>query len=294
MQLKRVLLLSFILTTLLFHGVLLGAEKTESWQALEQELDFQPWPSSYIDILRGWWGVTPQKQFYQPPKKVSLPPYEKMVYSLGWGAINGGYATLESDRRGDTLKLTGKAMSNAFVSSFYKVRDYVYSVGSSDGLYPYFFEQTIYEKEYQERRWTLYDFKRGTIHRHTGKEITTNKVDGFKHNFLSLLYALRTQDYTVGHSFTLPTYVHDKSYDIRFNILKKETLKTLGGQKECFKVQPILVGDGEHGFNKDDTLYLWITDDAKKIVVKIRAKARMGYVTCKLNYYTDGTTQWQK
>lgn len=290
---KRVLVL--LLLSLLMVPCTVDAkkkkEKEERWEELEEEVKFNPWPSEYIDTLRGWYGIAPQHN-QQPKQRCKLPAYEKMVYRLNWGALNAGYGILENDRSGDTLKLSGKAVTNKFVSAFYRVRDYVYSVGSSDGLYPYFFEQSIEEKEYKQRRWTLYDFKRGKIHRHNGKKIKEIKVDGYVHNYVSLLYAIRMAPLKVGEEFHIPTFVHDKVWPIRFKVLELDEISTMGGKKLCFKVQPILVGDGEHGFNKRDKMYLWIVADRSRIVAKIKAKTRFGIINAELSYYTDGKKTW--
>ena len=285
---------SLLLLLLCLVGASSAQEQKYSWELLEDSAHFTPRGSSYLNTIRGWYGIAPQEKTIQPLQKNLLPLREKMVYSIGWGNIKGGIATLESNRSGDTLILLGKAISNKFVSKFFRVRDYAYSVGSSEGLFPYFFEQSVSEDDFRENRWTLYDFARNTVYRDTGKKILKGSAKGFRHNYLSLLYALRVKNYTTGDSFTLPTYVHDKSYDIRFNILSKETIKTLGGTRECYKVQPVLVGDGEHGFNKDDQLYLWITADSQQVVVKIKAKARLGYITCTLISYSNGATTWNK
>ena len=266
------------------------AEK--SWRELEREVVFHPWSAPKIDELRTEFSVAPQG-IDQKSIPVTLPKYEKAVYKLGWGAFNAGYAILEIDRRRDTLKLAGKAVTNKFITPVYRVRDYVYSLGSSDDLYPYFFEQWIEEKEYHQRRWTLYDFKRDTVFRYTGKELKRTSVKGDVHNYMTLLYALRNMPLGVGDDIVLPCYVHDKYYDIHFHVLKKEDMRTLGGKRSCYKIQPILVGEGEHGFNKKDKMYLWITDDSERVLVKVKAKERLGHVYATLYYYENGTTQWQ-
>ena len=282
-----------VLTLLLLSLIVVSTSaKEESWRELEREVVFHPWGGAKIDTIRGWYGVASQDG-QQELQKCRLPLYEKMVYKLGWGAFNAGYAILENDRSGDTLKLIGKAVTNKFISPVFRVRDYVYSLGSSEGLYPYFFEQWIEEKDYHQRRWTLYDFPRKTIHRYNGKKTKKDSVPTFAHNYLSLLYALRGVNFEVGKDFTMPCYVHDKFWDIRFKVLKKENIRTLGGKRLCYKIQPILVGEGEHGFNKKDRMYMWITADPQRIAVKFKAKARLGYINATLYYYTNGTTEWQ-
>lgn len=272
-----------ILIVIILFFPLFAAESDEQWYVLEKEVKFDPWGAEFIDSLQQVFGVSEYNDLYSTD--VILPKRDKCVYTLSWGGINAGFAIVENDRRGDTLKISAKAVSNKFVSAFFRVRDYVYTTADANGFYPYFFEEKIEEKDYKRRRWTLYNYPNNKVHKFDGKKQKEDKeiLGDYTNNYMTLLYSLRNGPLIVGDTVSYPCFVHDKNYMIKNIVLKKETIKVKGKKYKTIKVQPVMVGDG-HGFNSKDKMYLWFTDDDRRLMVMAKAKARLGSVRAKLNY----------
>ncbi len=274
---RIVLLMLFLVLSISANG------NDEKWYELEKEVKFNPWGRDFIDSLRTSYGIKPYRDLHKV--KVSLPKRDKCVYKLSWGAFNAGYGIIENNREKDTLKISGKAVTNKFVSAFFRVRDYVYTTADPEGLYPFFFEQWVEEKSYKRRRWTLYDYPEKTAHKYDGKKLKEPKeINGnYTNNYMTLLYALRNGPLVVGDTVSYPCFVHEKNYQIKNIVLKKETIKVGGKKYKTIKVQPVLVGEG-HGFNSKDEMFLWFTDDNRRLMVLAKAKARLGNIRAKLDY----------
>jgi len=257
----------------------------EKWYILENEVIFSPLTEPLINELRREHGV--EKIENGRSVQTIVPPRSKQVYTLGWGLFNAGYAIIEDWRDAEQYYISAKAVTNSFISSLrngkYRVRDWVYTVGDLNGLYPHFFEQHIVEGDYRKDRWTMYNPTDSTLLKMENDEVEIDTANPFVENYMSILYALRNSELVPGETLVFPTYVHGKSWDIKVIVHGTETVKVPAGEFNTIKVQPILVGDGQ-GFNENDEMFMWLTNDSRHIMVKGRSKARIGHINIKLSY----------
>jgi hypothetical protein len=87
----------------------------------------------------------------------------------------------------------------------------------------------------------------------------------------------------VGDTLHYQTYVHGKNYDIAVAVIKRERVSVPAGKFNCIKVRPILVGEG-HGFNSKDKMFIWFSDDDRKIFVKGKVKIKLGNIYANLDH----------
>lgn len=280
-------LLITLITTILPTTLLAQKDVSdEQWYELEKEVRYNPATEGQIDSIRKEYDV--EKVTKAQPVSTSLPKYCKAVYSLNWQAFNAGFAIIEDWRDNEHFYVGGKAVTNKFISGLrkgkFRVRDWVYTVGDVDGLYPHFFEQHIEEGTYRKERWTLYDHKDEWLYKMNGDKLEEDTLKPFNQNYMSLLYNLRSSDLKQGDTLSFPTYVHGKNWDIKVVVHGREEVRVPAGKFKTIKVQPILVGDGQ-GFNKKDEMFIWFTDDERKLFIKGKAKARIGNIYAKLEHY---------
>lgn len=253
----------------------------EQWFQLEKEVHSTPFTPQMIDSIRESYNVKEVvKGRYIP---TNLPKDCKAVYNINWGAANAGFAIIEDHRDDTYFYISGKMITNRFISAFYKVRDFVYTVGDASGLYPNFFEQHISEKDYRKERWTLYDHTNSKLYKMNGNNLEEDSLVPFSNNYMSILYNLRNSEMRVGDTLHFPTFVHGKNYDIAVAVLKKEKIKVPAGEFKTVKVRPILVGEG-HGFNSKDKMFLWFSDDDKRIFIKGKVKIKLGNIYANLDH----------
>ncbi|MGD9202291.1 MAG: DUF3108 domain-containing protein [Chitinispirillia bacterium] len=219
-------------------------------------------------------------------RKISHPVQykkEKLVYDGGWGFIRAGFGIFDMTRKKESgiILLEGKAVTNNFVSAFFKVRDYVRTPIDLNGFYPIFFEQHLRENRYKKDTWIIYDHINGILYTNRTKDSTDYNVSPFTHNYLSLLYYLRSVEFAPGDTFSVNCFVHGKDYPIFFRALEREEVKVKAGIFQCIKVEPKLVGEGK-GFTKRDKMYLWFTDNNDHILVKAKSKIAIGWISAHL------------
>lgn len=280
----------FVLLLIIVMGVTVSAKKRDHelrWQKAEKLVSKKAYSRDYKDSLRTFYDVGGNKGLRElPDNTLSFAKREKVVYEGGWGFIKAGFGIIEAkiDRKNAELIITGKAVTNNFTSAFFKVRDYVRGVVDLKGFYPYFFEQHIRENRYKKSSWAIYDHEKGKIYSNRKKKKSEYDAKPFSHNYMSLLYYLRTLDFTLNDTFSISCFVHGKEHPIFFKVLKREDVKVTAGTFRCLKVQPRLVGEGRN-FNKRDKMYLWFTDDEHRMLVKGKSKIALGYISAELLYY---------
>lgn len=256
-----------------------------NWEQTAKEVDNLPYSSTFIDSIKKAHSFSPGNRSI---RKLAIQKLQKetLVYEIGWGPVKAGYIILSTDynRTDNSIILGGKALSNNFVSAFYKMRDYLLSTIDADGLYPLFFEQHLREgKKYKADRWMLFDKTAGKIHIKE-KGFKTVETTEFVYDYLSILYYVRAMKTAPGDTFTLRTYTDSKIHPILVNCNEKTTVKVDAGTFKCIRLEPKLAGDGKT-FNKKDKLEVFISDDKNRLPVLIRSKIKFGSINAKLIWY---------
>jgi hypothetical protein len=260
-------------------------EENYRWDEAVKFVDSLPFSGRVLDSLKMAYHVSfpatplrvePDRDFFKA---------ETLVYDIGWGPFKAGYVVLTAapDTATHTIKLGGKGLSNGFVTTFYRMRDYVISTIDARGLYPLFFEQHLREgKRYRRDGWILFDHQKKTIYVKERK-VTTLESPAFVNDFLSVLYLARMRKYGPGDTFSLPLYADGKVHSLAIICKERQTLNFNGARTSTLLVEPKLVGD-KGAFNKKGSLDIWLTDDNLKIPVQIKSKISIGAVTAKLLY----------
>lgn len=278
-----------IVLLILLLGAITFAEKgdDERWEKAEKKVKGNYFPEAFKDSLRTFYNVGANRGLKSLPDHTLPFTREKCVYNGGWGFVKAGWAIIEAEVKKDNgiYIARGKAVTNNFTSAFFKARDFVYTTVDLKGFYPYFFEQHIRENRYKTNTWVIYDHEKGKVfsNRKKKKRIEYD-ISPFTHNYMSLLYFLRTIDFAPGDTFSINCFVHGKDYPVFFKVLGKEKIKVDAGTFKCIKVQPRLVGEGR-GFTKKDKMYLWFTDDEYRMMVKGKSKIALGWITAELIDY---------
>lgn len=262
------------------------------WQDAAKEVDVFLFKQQYIDSVKNVNNVTgPQSSLRFIEKKRPCEP-ETLVYDVAWGPFKAGFVVLttEPDPRNRTIRLGGKALSNNFISAFYRMRDYVMSVVDADGLYPVFFEQHLREgKRYKADGYILYDQAGGKTYVQE-RNFRSLETPQFIHDYISILHYIRAMDFSPGDTFTLNLFIHSKVHPIFFNVREKKTIEVDAGVFNCIRLEPKLAGEGR-AFNKRDKLEVWVTDDQYKTPVLIKSKIKFGTINAKLIWKNRSRTQ---
>jgi len=207
---------------------------------------------------------------------------EELHYAIRWGFIPAGEGTLMISKSAEDdgiYHIITTARSNAFIDTFYKVRNKIETVLDMKHDSSLRYRKIQREGRHHRDVDLLFDHKKNeaTLIKN-GKVEKTIRVPRRIHDPLSAIYYLRT----VKDLETEPVLnVTDgkKNYRVRIRNLGREHIETPLGYFDTVKVEPV-VEDMELIFakKKGGKLLIWLTDDGKKIPVKMKSELAFGSI----------------
>ena len=218
---------------------------------------------------------------------------EKLTFSLGWGFITAGSATLEVKpiADGKTEFLTF-ATGNKTINRIYPVNDTVYTRVRNKGLMTEVFRKRLHEGTFHntsvirfdrkgEKAWlsdTVFtDMKTRKPKRSADTAVT---IQGMEHSIMSAFYLVRTLPLTVGDTSRFSAVSGKKRYELKVLVHGKEKVESVLGKVQCIKVEPVLDGDGI--FVSKGRIFIWLTDDDRRIPVLMECEIALGSIKAKL------------
>jgi len=224
------------------------------------------------------------------PSYASVPyaPGELLTFSIDYGPINAGEASLEvrdilvSGGR-DCYRVESKARSNRVFSAFYMVRDKVVSHIDRVSLYSRYFSKRLREGDYRKNIAIRFDHDVGLARYADGRDL---EIEPGVHDILSAFYFVRTLELVPGNSTFIHTHSSHKNYDLEVKVHGRETISVPAGTFDCYKVEPIILGEGLFQF--EGKLTLWLTADQWRLPVLMKTKVKVGAIDASLKSYTLG------
>jgi hypothetical protein len=218
---------------------------------------------------------------------------ERLTFSLGWGPITAGEATLEVKPLADgKTEFLSFAQGNSTISRIYPVFDTVYTRVRNKGLMTEVFRKQLHEGKFHntsvirfdrkgEKAWlsdTVFtDMKTRKVKRSADTAVT---IQGMEHSIMSAFYYVRTMPLTVGDTTRFSAVSGKKRYELKVLVHGRESLKTVIGNVNTVKVEPVLDGDGI--FNSKGRIFIWLTDDDRRIPVLMQCEIALGSIKAKL------------
>ncbi len=220
-----------------------------------------------------------------PADAFSLP--EKLVYDLSWTGINAGTATLEIARNGNSVRIVSTARSADWISIFYTVDDRTESLLAQPHPpalvgFPENYHMQIREGRHRRDKEVTFDQKRHTAVYvdHLAGERKELDTRGTVFDPLSAFYYVRTLRFEVGRPVFVDILDSKKLWNVEVQVLKKERITTKLGTFDTVVIRPLMKSEGI--FNRRGNMYIWLTDDEKRVPVKMQTKAAVGSITATL------------
>ena len=225
--------------------------------------------------------------FYSSLSVCAFTIPEKFVYDLTWMGIKAGTATLEIVDNNGGLKIISTAQSASWVSIFYTVDDRIVSTLFKNEAFsvigqPKSYRVKIREGRHRRDKEVVFDYKqkKATYFDYLKKKEKTYDIPSFVFDPLAGFYHLRTLDLSIGEQASVTIFDSKKVWDVDVEILRRETIKLPQGSFNTIVVKPVMKSEGIF-FSKGD-IFIWLTDDAKHIPVKMQTKVAVGYVNATL------------
>jgi len=216
-------------------------------------------------------------------------PYhgEMMKFDVGWEFVNAGTATMHFSNNGDNgYRIDTDARTNKFMDMFKKVRDSITSEGVfiDDKAQSTLFVLEQHERDYHALKKTEFLWKENKVnYTHNDKTDSYDVPAGYL-NVMDAFFLTRTLPVQEGEIIKIPVFDSRKRYKIVVSLIKKEKLHAPWGEwVECLLIEPKLKSEGI--FSSVGTMQVWITDDARRIPLKMTAKIKIGRIIARLTDY---------
>lgn len=111
--------------------------------------------------------------------------------------------------------------------------------------------------------------------------VITSPFSGTVQDLASAFYFLRLQPLEPGRTFQVPLWDSGRIYPIPVTVVEKKKMKTVIGEVQTVRVDPEIFGEGRLLRGKGEAA-IWLTDDARRLPVRIRIAGEQGTVEFKL------------
>jgi len=226
-----------------------------------------------------------------PPASASasLPfkPGEKLTYEISWSDIvSAGTAVMEVRQEAlpdgnRAYRFISTAVSTGLVAKFYKVSDTVESLVDGTDLCPLAFRLDQHHGKREKKRQMTFDHEEGTVSVLASEKTTTYPVPADVQDSLSSLYYVRTrQNFTIGKPIIVDVHEDGRTWSVEVQTLGREKLKTTFGELDTIKIKTYPKYEGV--FLSKGEIYIWLTDDARKIPVLMKSMISIGSIMATL------------
>lgn len=221
-----------------------------------------------------------------PATSYPLTIPEKLVYDLTWTGIKAGTATQEIIDEKDSIRIVSTARSADWLSVFFPVEDRIESVLTKApppqfGL-PRNFRMKINEGKHRRDKEIIFDHgkRKARYIDHLGGEIVDLEIGKSTYDTYSSFYYIRTLPLEVGKSVFVSILDKKQVWNVEVQVLKKEQIDSILGKVNTILIKPLIKSEGI--FQKKGAIYIWLTDDARRIPVQMKTKVAIGSVTATL------------
>ena len=228
------------------------------------------------------------KMLYRRLPNVAFTAGERLVFDVVFGFVTAGEAVMEipriemhNDRQCYFIQFQVKSLP--FFSVFYRVEDRYVTVLDVEGLFPWRFEQHIREGGYSRDFAAEFDHTDGVAKTTEGKY----PIPPYVHDIVSAFYFSRTIDYDgfkVGKKIHLQNFYKDSTYSLDVKYRGKQTIEVEAGKFNCVVVEPLVKEGGL--FKSEGSILVWLTDDERKMPVKVSSKILVGSISAELKQYS--------
>ncbi len=222
------------------------------------------------------------------PDTLPFGPGEILDFELQYGVVDVGRARLETegveleDGR-QAMGILSRAKSARWIDSVYKVRDEVSSVMDIDRLHSLEFRKHLREGKYRADQEATFDHENGVARYQDGSEA---ELPPGSQDILTALYYVRSFPLVVGMVLHIPLHDGKKSYALRVGVVGRERLETSLGELDCLILEPSFESRGL--FKSEGRMLIYMSDDARRLPVLLKAKAPVGAFTSELRSYREG------
>jgi hypothetical protein len=212
---------------------------------------------------------------------------ERLTYLISWSNIlDAGTAVMEvrEEKQADGEKaylLVSTARSSGLVAKFYKVNDIIESIVDAATMNSLSYKLDQSHGKRKKKRTMTFDQAEGTVTvLADGRQDTYSTPRGILDPLSSLYYVRTRQDFIVEKPIKVDVNEDGKNWTVEVQTLGREKLKTSLGKFDTIKVKTYPKYEGV--FQHKGEIYIWFTDDERKIPVLMKSEITIGSIVATL------------
>ena len=233
--------------------------------------------------------------FSSPSPAFPIP--ERLEFELTYTGITAGHAVQEVTRDGTDIHIVSTARSADWLRFFFPVEDRIESFLIS-GAPPFFIgvPRLYHEKKHEvptnrnrEARFDRQKLEVVTVD-HLSNSEKQQAISKRTYDTLSSFFYFRTIPLQVGASYYIDIFDCKRLWNTEVKVLRREELVIPLGRFKTIVIQPLLKSEGI--FARTGDMFIWLTDDDRRIPVQMKSKVIVGSITATLtggSYWPAGS-----
>lgn len=221
---------------------------------------------------------------------------EHIEYRVHYGFVNAAEAIVDVDDKFQNAngrpcyKVGIVARTIGMTDWFTKVKDIWTSYIDSSLLLPQQFYMKKQEGNYKTEQRIVFNHNNNTAKSYELDDDHEKKTFSLPNNVQDVVsgyYFLRTIDFAkmdIGESVPVTFFFDGEVYNMKLKYRGKEVIKTKFGKINTFKITPLLPKN--NFFQDEESVKMWVTDDANKIPVRAEVELKIGALALDLRKFS--------
>lgn len=225
--------------------------------------------------------------FCPADRAAAFPIPERLEFELSYTGIKAGHAVQEVTQDGTDILIVSTARSADWLRFFFPVDDRIESLLTSGTppLHigsPRLYRERKHEGKTRTNREARFDRQKleVTTIDHRNKSEKKQAITKRTYDTLSSFYYFRTIPLQVGASYFIDIFDCKRLWNTEVKVLRREELVTPLGRFKTIVIQPLLKSEGI--FARSGDMFIWLTDDDRRIPVQMKSKVIVGSITATL------------
>lgn len=225
---------------------------------------------------------------------------EKVVHSIGYIGMEGGRITFQvkpfvevNNRKSYNFFMSLK--SSSLFSKIYSMDDYVETFIDYEELVPHVFKLSLRESgkllsassffDNKTLKATFWEKKYTEKHGEEEKKLAWDILP-YSQNAFSGIFYMRIFKWDIGKEISFRVADDAKNIVFTAKAIEKVKLDTEAGEFNAIKIKANVVTRG--ALTQAGDFYLWISDDDRKIILRIEAEIKVGKIVSEIVEYKSG------
>jgi hypothetical protein len=213
---------------------------------------------------------------------------ERLVYDVGYSFITAAEAVFSIPENQiingrECFQVLFTVNTTSTFSFFYKVDDRYETMIDKEGIFPWRYTQRIREGKYRNDFAAEFDQLNNVATTNNGRY----PIPPYVHDVVSAMFYFRTMDFSKsrpGQKVFLQNFSKDTTYQLAVKFLGYQQVSVDAGTFNCVLVEPLIMEGGL--FKSDGRIIIWMTNDDRKIPVKVSTKVPIGSIDAELREYS--------